>query len=486
MVHYFNKYSHLLLGCVIFCYLFLRVINVPISDDEFLTYREFVHGDILTILTSGKPDVYWTPNNHILNTLLIKLSLWIFGEHDWAFRIHILIAFIACYYFVFKILSNHIKSPGRILAYLGILFLNAYLLDFFSLARGYAISMAGWSAAFYYFMKYYEGAATTHNLAISWICLFIAVWSNFSALYFLPLFGLLFLLRLLLDRKTGLNKFHLFLFPASLIVIVAVVIVPLSKAFAAGTLVWGSGNFFQDSFVASVDYYSHYNLNMGRFKMVTEHWSRMEFYALVLIIGWVFSQGISWWLKPSEPLRKVHFALLFQCVGLTVLVVALHNLFNTPYPYHRVALLYSFPFLLALFFSFETILKRFSAINLIIWGMFGFCVWHSGYSWNLENTMEWYQNGDAKKVFAYIETEIAPKRAGEKIVLGAEQWQYFSMAYYAQTAYKDIVKLEFTTMEKPEKYDYLYAPNHRINEVGDNYQLVKEFKHGVLFQYKEK
>ena len=337
MVHYFNKYSHLLLGCVIFCYLFLRVINVPISDDEFLTYREFVHGDILTILTSGKPDVYWTPNNHILNTLLIKLSLWIFGEHDWAFRIHILIAFIACYYFVFKILSNYIKSPGRILAYLGILFLNAYLLDFFSLARGYAISMAGWSAAFYYFMKYYEGAATTHNLAISWIYLFIAVWSNFSALYFLPLFGLLFLLRLLLDRKTGLNKFHLFLFPASLIVIVAVVIVPLSKAFAAGTLVWGSGNFFQDSFVASVDYYSHYNLNMGRFKMVTEHWSRMEIYALVLIIGWVFSQGISWCLKPSEPLRKVHFALLFQCVGLTVIVVALHPAFDQAVAFETVS-----------------------------------------------------------------------------------------------------------------------------------------------------
>lgn len=483
MLSFCKKYCHLILGGAILIYLVLRVFIVPISDDEYLTYREHVPCDVFTIITSGKPHVLWAPNNHILNTLLIKLSLWIFGDHDWAFRIHILLAFTVCYYFIFKILSNYIKSPARVFAYLGILFLNAYLLDFFSIARGYAISMAGWSAAMYFFAKYYEGDTTTRNLTWTLVSLFIAVWSNFSALYFLPLFGCLFLWRQFLDKGKGYKVRQLLLFPAGLITIIAIIAVPLSKAFTAGTLVWGTGNFFQDSFVASVDYYMHFNTKMGRFDQVTDNWSKMEVYAAGLITIWVLMQVMSWWLKPAMKLQKIHFMLLFQAVGLTVIVVLLHALFHTPYPYHRAALLYSFPFLLAMFFAFEIIVERIKAVNYVIYAMLLFCTWHITRSGNLENTMEWYQNGDAKRVLSYLEKEIAREKPGRKIVLGAEQWQCFSLAYYAETTYKDVITLKFTTLEEPQKFDYLFVPHHLTIKVEDDYQQVKAFRHGILFRY---
>lgn len=484
MISFFKRCSHLILGSSILIYLVLRVFITPISDDEYLTYREHVKCDVFTIITSGKPQVLWASNNHVLNTLLIKLSLWIFGEHDWAFRIHILLAFVVCYYFVYKLLSTYIESPARVFAYLGILFLNTYLLDFFSIARGYAISMAGYSAALYFFAKYYSGETSTRNLIWTLVSLFIAVGSNFSALYFLPLFGSLFLLQQFLGRREGYKILQLLLFQAGLLAIIAIVAVPLSKALASGVLIWGSGNFFQDSFVASVDYYMHYNPAMGRFDSVTENWSKVEVYAAALITLWVFMQAMSWWLKPEIELREIQFMLLFQAVGLCVTVVLLHIFFDTPYPFHRAALLYSFPFLLALFFSFETVVQRIKAVNFILCTMLLFCIWHITRSGNVENTMEWYQNGDAKRVFSYLEKEIVKDKPAKKIVLGAEQWQYFSMAYYAETTYKNDIKLQFTNFKDLQKFDYLFVPQDMVKDFDNEYQAVKAFRHGVLLRYR--
>jgi hypothetical protein len=123
-----------------------------------------------------------------LNTLLLKLSLAVFGKYDWAFRIHILLAFGVCFYFTGKIIAKSVQSKYLYVAYIGLFFLNPYLLDFFSIAGGYALSMAAWAAARYFLMLYDEKPSAGCMLKVL-TCLFLAVWGNFSALYFLPLFG---------------------------------------------------------------------------------------------------------------------------------------------------------------------------------------------------------------------------------------------------------------------------------------------------------
>ena len=465
-------------GVVILTYLILRVFITPISDDEYLTWREHVNRDLVTILTNGNPDISWAPNNHILNTLLIKLSLSVFGEHDWAFRLHILLAFVICYYFLYKIIAGFTPSPWRTGAYLGIIFLNPYLLDFFSIARGYALSMAGWAAAMY-FLSNYHREPSLRNLRNTMISLFLAIWANFSAIYFLPLFGLIFLYLFYLNKRENVLKKHFPVLAGSALAIAAIVLPPMLTAMKTGTLVWGTGSFFQDSLVASVDYYQHFNHHLGRFDRFNETWSKTEIKTLVLIVFWVTLQLI---VLLHRETRAIYNMALFQGIGIIVIVLPLRWMFDVAYPHHRTALLFSFPYLLCLVFALETLTDRYKLMQVFTWLILSFCVWHCFRSWNVENTMEWYQNGDAKRVFTYLEQDIAKDRQKEIYTLGAEQWQYFTMGYYAATKYKDLVKLEFSKMDTDKGYDYFYAPKHLKNKVWSAYQEVKEFKHGCLFK----
>ncbi len=468
-------------GVVILIYLILRVFITPISDDEYLTWREHVHRDIPTILTNGNPDIFWAPNNHILNTLLVKLSLGIFGEHDWAFRLHILLAFVVCYYFLYKIISGFTASSWRTAAYLGIIFLNPYLLDFFSIARGYALSMAGWAAAMY-FLSNYHREPSLRNLGYTMFCLFLAIWANFSAFYFLPLFGLIFLYLLYQNRPDKILKKHLALLAGSSLVIAVVVLPPMLTALKAGTLVWGTGSFFQDSLVASVDYYQHFNHHLFRFRSFNKTWSKTEAITVILLLLWIALQLIVLLLPKRRETRAIYNMALFQGVGIVMIVLPLHWFFDVAYPHHRTALLFTFPFLLCLVFAMETLTLRYRQVQVFTGLAISFCAWHCFISWNVENTMEWYQNGDAKRVFTYLEEDISNDRKKEIYTLGAEQWQYFTMGYYADTNYKDLIKLEFSNMDADNGYDYFYAPKNLKNKVWPAYQEVKEFKHGSLFK----
>lgn len=473
----------ILLGLIIFTYLVLRVVTVPISDDEYLTYREHVHQDVIIVLTNGNPNVYWAPNNHILNTLFLKLSFAIFGEQDWAFRVHILLAFVVCFYFMYRIISGFVASPVRQVAYLGILFLNPYLLDFFSIARGYAMSMAGWAAATYFFTRYYHEPAGRHlrNFLIS---LFLAIWANFSALYFLPVFGAMFLFLSIQNWQKDYIKPHFALFAGASVLIVAIIALPLTKSFAAGTLVWGSGSFFEDSIAASLDYYKHFNHHLGRFDRFNEHWTVTEVQAAILMAIWCIFQAIALVVPSDGYSRSLHRISLFQSIGIAAIVLLLNAFFNTPYPHHRTALLFAFPVLLSLFLALEICISRYKQLQYLLIPAVLFSSWHCAKSWNLENTMEWYQNGDAKRIFSFI-AEEAGKSGNRKVyALGAEQWQYFSMAFYAETTYKDLVTLHFTKLDKDENWDYLYVPKHLKDQVWPAYAEAANLKHGILFRKK--
>lgn len=72
------------LGLITLLALGLRIVGLD-SDlwlDELLTLRGFVPLPVGEIITS-----YRSPNNHLLNTLLIKGSVTLFGEHAWSVRL---------------------------------------------------------------------------------------------------------------------------------------------------------------------------------------------------------------------------------------------------------------------------------------------------------------------------------------------------------------------------------------------------------------
>lgn len=79
----------LLMSLVIVCAATIRMdhLNEPISHDEAYTYVVYSSTSVFNIVTN-----YQKPNNHVLNSLLIRLSARLFGGPPWAVRLPALIA----------------------------------------------------------------------------------------------------------------------------------------------------------------------------------------------------------------------------------------------------------------------------------------------------------------------------------------------------------------------------------------------------------
>ncbi|MFN7266025.1 MAG: hypothetical protein ACK5VB_00890, partial [Bacteroidota bacterium] len=118
-------------------YILIRAYNLPITVDEASTAINHVPRLVVDTLFYEREA---NPNNHILNTLLIKITTGIFGWHHFIVRLPVLIGG-ALYAWAAIQLSRRISSfsPVRILALL-LFFGNPYMLEFFSFARGYGLA----------------------------------------------------------------------------------------------------------------------------------------------------------------------------------------------------------------------------------------------------------------------------------------------------------------------------------------------------------
>ena len=126
------------LSIIIFVYAGIRAAKLCITIDEAATYLYHVKEnwiDILLFRTGGLPD-----NNHLLNTLLCKLSVSLFGLSELTLRIP---ALFGCFLYLLglNLSLRQIVSGWKLLPGLLAIGLNPYVIDFLGLARGYGLGL---------------------------------------------------------------------------------------------------------------------------------------------------------------------------------------------------------------------------------------------------------------------------------------------------------------------------------------------------------
>jgi len=141
---HYNFYQNLLMlvvCCCLFSYVSVRAYNLSMTCDESLS----------VLITEGNPVSESTANHHILNTYLMKLSSAFFGDSEWAFRLPNVVMFLLYLLACFQLLKT---SENTWLTGLGasLLLFNPFVLDFFSLARGYGISLGFMMASVYFLL----------------------------------------------------------------------------------------------------------------------------------------------------------------------------------------------------------------------------------------------------------------------------------------------------------------------------------------------
>ncbi|MBK8391222.1 MAG: hypothetical protein IPL23_18850 [Saprospiraceae bacterium] len=149
-----NKILFIVTGILLFIIAVYRASTLSMTHDESSSILRLLHENNFAHLFSSKE--WLTANNHWLNTLSFQCFYQIFGMNELALRFgSVLMMPIYTYaiYYIFKKLDVdfYIQILG-----VGLLLTNAILLDYFSLARGYAMSITFMLTAICFALKYLE------------------------------------------------------------------------------------------------------------------------------------------------------------------------------------------------------------------------------------------------------------------------------------------------------------------------------------------
>ncbi len=163
-------------------YEILRAAKVSLTFDEAATYLRHISSDLLSVFN------FTVATNHLLNTLLSRVFSFVGGESELVLRFPNLIGYGLYLFFSFLILK---KLTNRTVALGGFLLLNLnpYVLDYFSLSRGYGLSLGFLMGAVFFFLSFLERsdnrtADELRHLYYSLLMASGAVLSNFALLNF--------------------------------------------------------------------------------------------------------------------------------------------------------------------------------------------------------------------------------------------------------------------------------------------------------------
>lgn len=191
----------ILLGTA-FLYTVLRAWSLPITHDEALTYLSHARGSFFDIFFYTHR---FKPNNHLLNTLLVKVSVNTFGLSELSIRLPALLGHALYLAGIYKLLDIFLKKHVLI-AGLVILAFNPFFLELFATGRGYALALglSVWGIYFLLrFMQHERGNAA--DIRWGFALLALAATGSFSFLH-LFLAAFLWLLGLSFARKQSLLK----------------------------------------------------------------------------------------------------------------------------------------------------------------------------------------------------------------------------------------------------------------------------------------
>ncbi|MFT6243675.1 MAG: hypothetical protein ACJA0U_002283 [Salibacteraceae bacterium] len=246
-----NPSGFVAIFALVFAYILFKVFNVPITHDEVATTLFYSKTSIWDIIMYENP----LPNNHILNTLLTKLCLFVFGAEDWVVRIPNLLSFLLYAFGAYRIVKAILPKDSLFYIPAALLFLAShYLLDFFGLCRGYGMSVAFCTLSVSYVMTGFSNF-NRKNIWYGLLFAIFASYANFTLLVFWAAITLLTWIYFYFDFKknnSGLFKPTLLLFLSSATYLTLIAI-PLYRMQSTEQFeFWTSSGFFNETILPLV------------------------------------------------------------------------------------------------------------------------------------------------------------------------------------------------------------------------------------------
>jgi hypothetical protein len=167
------------LGAVALIYTLVRAAVLSLTHDESLTYLHYVLEPLdVTLDSSG----FSPANNHLLNSLLMRAGAGLFGASELALRFQSWLGHVL-YVSGALLLVRRLREPSIAFGTFILLVANPFMLDFFSLARGYGLGLGFTLMGLHALLGFFEQPEPrTRRALLAFALLGCAVLANFSFL----------------------------------------------------------------------------------------------------------------------------------------------------------------------------------------------------------------------------------------------------------------------------------------------------------------
>lgn len=468
----YSKYFLLFLLFGSFVYIAIRAWTISFTHDESLTY---------TIIT-GNSQFKDSANNHLLNTFLASVCSFLFGISEFSLRLPNVIAFALYLYFTYKIVTRKNKIMLMLLGTV-LLLSNSYLLDYFSLCRGYGLAVAFSLAALYFL---FERSFDTYDQYKKNLCLalgfsILAAYSNLIYINLNIAIIIVFGIELFCgihSKRIQLDKSKI----ATLAVIFSINMILLSFLVsqllmlkANNQLYYGGNDGFIHDTVLSLIHISF---------VASEITNSITVYILIILftISIIYSaiirnKKITSLSKSVLILNLMIFASVFQ-----------HIFLDSLYPVYRTALVFIPLFALLVFYLFSEISTKNRLGNiavtivaplLTIPLLFFLCN-----TLSFHQTKEWAYDSHTKEMMLVINQQNTSTYCPENSIIISNLWFFAPTINY----YRDLFKMHYLTkaeregINKNSEYIFTLKDDLEKENIPENYATIFNQDDIYLFQ----
>jgi hypothetical protein len=436
-----------------------RASTAPFTIDESLSFAIF----------TWDPSWGAKANNHVLNTALMRLCSRLFGNSELSLRLPNVVAH-GMYLICALALLRRMRDTALQVAGFVLLNLNVFLLDFFSLARGYGLALAFELLSLYWLVRGYEettqsGLGKCPYLSISAASL--AVLANFSFLdYYLPLllvwgyWGLTVPPWRRFTRGQVAGAAMLVLGSAAFLAVVLLKVVRLRRL---GQLYVGGQSGLVDDTVLSLVRASLYS--------ATRSQTTLPVIGGVIVASFWLLLPVGFWQLFWRRRNSVFGALVLILASAAALPVFQHRLLHTVYPIERAALYYVPLYVLALLFGLWSLEQlsgrhRLRIVPALLAGTIAVIVsWHFARRFDLHGSYTWWHdrhNTDALRIISQDHDRHFGRRA---VKLRASSIMLPSLTFYRVTRnYTWLLPLNREPITRSDA-DYIYAFEHDLDSL---------------------
>lgn len=468
-------------------YVAVRAWLLPITVDEASTALNHVPRRVVDTLLF---ETDTNPNNHILNTLLIKIATGLFGWHQFVVRIPVLIG--ACLYgwaslqLVRLISGNSWVRIFSLLLMLG----NPYLLEFFSFARGYGlaaglITMAIWQAWRFFQTNEWKPLRNAGLLAG------FAVYANFTLLiFFFPFLIMLIWACWQLNPKPGAFWQKGKPLAVTTLVFLLLWYIPVIHVSRSSVLVaWEALGSFFESVRLIMRTAIHANAYLGDATDVILTWlasAGAAISGIIACIRWIKFR----WQFSADPRVWVTF-LLF---GALIANVAQVYLTRTPYLQPRLSQFYWPLFALAISCSAAWVQERFGNRKswLLMAPLLLLLTINLVRTLEFHGSFEWYHDTDTFTVLDYLKKNYSEEGRTEPYLIDTEWFMQNSFLFHLEKnsyGYAQYAKLPPFHGARPalKDADFFYAiSGDRIQEALPDFDIVLRVPNSSLVLMRRK